>query len=290
MIAAAELRRLAGAWNADFTMVERDYVLSWVLAGLYQRPALAELLVFKGGTALRKCYFPDYRFSADLDFTLRASPTPQELRSEIEAACRAITEEAGLRLVPVDFRTLRDVPGEEAHQGRIEYTGPLGRLGGDQPRIKLDLTIYETLVLPPQHRPVHHPYSDADSLDLTAPVYALDEMLAEKLRAMLRRAQARDLYDVWQLFTRYAEALDFEQARDVLTEKAQYKGFTFSSANDFLTTENRETWARSWEASLRRQVPVLAEYDQVIAEAERALVDFLTQPGSRFQQSVTKDI
>jgi hypothetical protein len=122
-----------------------------VLAGLCQRPALAELLVFKGETALRKCYFPDYRFSADLDFTLRASPTPQDLRSEIEAACGAITEEAGLRLAPVDFRTLRDVPGEETHQGRIEYTGPLGHLGGDQPRIKLDLTIYETLVLPLPH-------------------------------------------------------------------------------------------------------------------------------------------
>lgn len=31
MISEAELRRLAGAWNVDFTVVERDYVLSWVL-------------------------------------------------------------------------------------------------------------------------------------------------------------------------------------------------------------------------------------------------------------------
>ncbi len=277
MISEAELRRLAGAWNADPTMVERDYVLSWVLAGLHRRPVLAEMLVFKGGTALRKCYFSDYRFSADLDFTLSASPPPQELSSEIEAACRTITEETGLRLVSVDFRTLRDVPGEEAHQGRIEYTGPLGRLGGDQPRVKLDLTIYETLVLPPEHRPVHHPYSDADSLDLSVPVYALDEMLAEKLRAMLRRARARDLYDVWQLLTRYAGALDWERAGHALAEKARYKGFTFSSVADFLTPENRDAWARSWEASLRRQVSVLAQYDQVVAEVERALTDFPTR-------------
>ena len=276
MISGPELRRLAGAWNADFTVVERDYVLSWALAGLYRRPLLAEQLVFKGGTALRKCYFPDYRFSADLDFTLRTSLPPQELRSEIEAACRIITEETGLLLVSVDFRTLRDVPGEEAHQGRIEYTGPLGRLGGDQPRVKLDLTIYERLVLPPECRPVHHPYSDADGLDLIVPVYPLDEMLAEKLRAMLRRARARDLYDVWQLFTHYVGALDFERARHVLAEKARYKGFTFSNAADFLTPENREAWARSWEASLRRQVFTLVEYDQAVADVERALTDFLT--------------
>jgi predicted nucleotidyltransferase component of viral defense system len=275
MIAAAEVRRLAGAWHADLTVVERDYVLSWVLAGLYRQAALAETLVFKGGTALRKCYFPDYRFSADLDFTLRISLSPQELYSRIGIACRDITEETGISLMPVDFRTLRDVPGEEAHQGRIEYTGPLGRLGTHQPRIKLDLTVYERLVLPHENRPAHHPYSDADGLDLTVPVYALDEMLAEKLRAMLRRARARDLYDVWQLLTRHADALDFEQSRQVLAEKARYKEFVFNDVTDFLTPENREAWAKSWEASLRRQVSMVAEYEQVVAEVEHALMDFL---------------
>jgi len=277
MIPAGELRRLAGTWGTDVTVVERDYVLSWVLAALYGRPTLRELLAFKGGTALRKCYFSNYRFSADLDFTLRTSLSPEDLRREIELACRIITEETGLELVPAYFRTLRDVPGEEAYQARIAYTGPLGRLGGDQPRIRLDLTIYETLVLPPEYRPTHHPYSDADALDLTVPVYALEEMLAEKLRAMLRRARARDLYDVWQLFTRYAGAVDRRLTRQVLEEKARFKGLVFDSPADFLTPENREAWARSWEPSLRRQVHTLVEYDRVIAEVERALSVFLEQ-------------
>lgn len=276
MISSAELRRLAGAWNADVTVVERDYVLSLVLAGLYRRPALAQRLVFKGGTALRKCYFPDYRFSADLDFTLLTGVSLPELQSEIEAACRSASAESGLQLVSVDLRALRDVPGEEAYQGRIEYTGPLGRLGGSQPRIKLDLTIYETLVLSPEYRPVHHPYSDADRLALTVPAYALEEVLAEKLRAMLRRARARDLYDMWQLFTRYADWLDLKQAQHALVAKAHHKGFTFSKLDDFLTLQNRQIWARSWEPSLQRQIPVLAGYDEVVAEVERALIDFLT--------------
>lgn len=177
----------------------------------------------------------------------------------------------------MDFRTLRDVPGEEAHQGRIEYIAPLGRLGGDQPRVRLDLTAYETLVLPSEPCSVHHPYSDAKELNLSVPTYALDEMLAEKLRAMLRRARARDLYDVWQLLTGYAEMLDLERAGRVLMEKARYKDFAFSKVTDFLTPENQETWARSWEASLRRQVPVVASCDQVVAEVEQALRGFLAQ-------------
>ena len=276
MIAAAEIRRLAGGWGVDFTVVERDYVLSWVLAGLCRQMALAETLVFKGGTALRKCYFTDHRFSADLDFTLRRFLSPQNLRSEIDAACRNITEETGISLLPVGFRTLRQVPGEEAHQGKIEYTGPLGRLGTHQPRIKLDLTIYETLVLPPENRRVHHPYSDADTLDLTVSAYAMEEMLAEKVRAMLRRARARDLYDVWQLLTRYVEALDLGQARKVLAEKARHKGFVFHDLTSFLTPENRDAWAKSWDAALRRQVSLVPAYEQVIAEVERALTGFLT--------------
>lgn len=275
MIPEAELRRLAGAWSADVTVVERDYALSWMLEGLYRRPELAERLVFKGGTALRKCYFPDYRFSADLDFTLRASQPGPKLRSEIEAACSIAAEEAGLLLGLVDFRTVRDVAGEEAYQARVEYTGPLGRLGIDQPRIRLDLTAFERLVLPPEHRPVHHPYSDADSLNLSLAVYPLGEMLAEKLRAMLRRSRARDLYDVWRLMTLYSEALDLGQVMRVLSEKARYKDLTFSNVDDFLTPENREAWSLSWEASLRRQVAVLDEYDEVVAKVESALAHLI---------------
>ncbi len=47
-------------------VIERDYVLAWFLTGLAGHP-LSEVLAFKGGTALRRCWFEDYRFSEDLD-------------------------------------------------------------------------------------------------------------------------------------------------------------------------------------------------------------------------------
>ena len=50
-------------------VLERDYCLAWFLVGL-SRSRVREKLVFKGGTALKRCYFGDYRFSEDLDFTL----------------------------------------------------------------------------------------------------------------------------------------------------------------------------------------------------------------------------
>lgn len=49
--------------------VQQDYILSWILVGVYQHPQLKSNLVFKGGTALKKGYFGEYRFSEDLDFS-----------------------------------------------------------------------------------------------------------------------------------------------------------------------------------------------------------------------------
>lgn len=49
--------------------VERDYVLAHVLAAISEHDRQARI-VFKGGTALRLCYLEEYRYSADLDFSL----------------------------------------------------------------------------------------------------------------------------------------------------------------------------------------------------------------------------
>ena len=69
-------------------MLERDYLLSWVLAGVGQTPTLRDKLVFKGGTALRKCYFGDYRFSEDLDFSaLEGVPKGEEMERLVREAC-----------------------------------------------------------------------------------------------------------------------------------------------------------------------------------------------------------
>jgi predicted nucleotidyltransferase component of viral defense system len=50
-------------------VLERDYCLAWFLVAL-SASDLGNALAFKGGTALKRCYFSDYRFSEDLDFTL----------------------------------------------------------------------------------------------------------------------------------------------------------------------------------------------------------------------------
>lgn len=69
-------------------IVQQDYVLSWTLSSIFKHPILKEFLVFKGGTALKKCYFGDYRFSEDLDFsTTQNIPEKHVIAFAIKESC-----------------------------------------------------------------------------------------------------------------------------------------------------------------------------------------------------------
>jgi hypothetical protein len=70
VIDRAEILRLANEFGLEARIVEKDYILGWVLAGVYRDPLIAGTWVFKGGACLKKCFFETYRFSEDLDFTV----------------------------------------------------------------------------------------------------------------------------------------------------------------------------------------------------------------------------
>jgi len=70
MISRREVDELRSEWSLAVDVIEKDYVLGWLLAGIAHHPALSLTWVFKGGTCLRMCYYETYRFSEDLDFTI----------------------------------------------------------------------------------------------------------------------------------------------------------------------------------------------------------------------------
>src|SRR5436189_5630827 len=76
-------------------VLERDYCLAWFLAALADSD-LKTVLAFKGGTALKRCYFGDYRFSEDLDFTLVEGVPFEEIKRHLEPIYAAIHEASGI--------------------------------------------------------------------------------------------------------------------------------------------------------------------------------------------------
>jgi predicted nucleotidyltransferase component of viral defense system len=112
-------------------VVDLDYSLGWFLAALMNAGAPANVLRFNGGTCLRKCYFPDYRFSEGLDFTAAAYVASATLTDWVERTQRWATEHDGpdFAAAPSRLEVVEDEYGSESYQVRLYYRGPL-RWGG----------------------------------------------------------------------------------------------------------------------------------------------------------------
>ena len=93
---ANRLYKEHGGRRIPETVLERDYCLAWFLVGLSQSK-LRDLLIFKGGTALKRCHFGNYRFSEDLDFTLARRVEFAEIRSGLEKVYELVAQASGIR-------------------------------------------------------------------------------------------------------------------------------------------------------------------------------------------------
>lgn len=82
MISREELLKKQKALGLPLSTLEKDYVLSLFLWGISSDPIIGSTWVFKGGTCIKKCYIRDYRFSEDLDFSLKETATvkPNEIK------------------------------------------------------------------------------------------------------------------------------------------------------------------------------------------------------------------
>lgn len=69
MILKKEVERIAEQKGVAKTTIDKDWVLGHFVDAIFSIPECRDKLVFKGGTCLKKCYFKNYRFSEDLDFT-----------------------------------------------------------------------------------------------------------------------------------------------------------------------------------------------------------------------------
>lgn len=261
---------LAAAANLGLlpNVVEKDYVLGWLLAGIFNHPALAEHWVFKGGTCLKKCYFETYRFSEDLDFTLTDEThfNVDFLLVTFREVSAWVYDQTGIELPPdkLHFEVFQNRRNRAAGQGRISYRGPIAPSSGDLPRIKLDLTTDEVLVLPPVDRPVSHPYSDAPEGAIMARCYSYEEVFAEKVRALAERARPRDLYDVINLFRHDEFHPAAPVIHDVLVKKCAFKGIPFPTVATL--SQLRGELEGDWAAMLTHQLPSLPPVDAFWSE------------------------
>jgi len=254
-----EIKRKSFELGLPISTIEKDYVISWILYGIW-RSGVWQDLMFKGGTCLKKAYFSDYRFSEDLDYTLIEELNEDRLRERLERMLE-FANAGSVEFLGLEFEPRYGVRNFEGELLGFEIKIPfrLVRRTGSPSKIKMDITLekYEKIVLPLQERELLHEYSDADKFLLVRlKSYSLEEISAEKVRSLFQRTRPRDLYDVWRL----KDVIELKTALSILPEKFRLKNVQLN----LKTFKERKTYyERAWERSLAHQINPLPEFDKV---------------------------
>ncbi|MEN6395585.1 MAG: nucleotidyl transferase AbiEii/AbiGii toxin family protein [Methanoregula sp.] len=245
MIPAIEIKERSRESGVPTSTIERDYCQNWLLY------ALGSInMAFKGGTCIRKVFIENYRFSDDLDFTLIEPVDADALQEAVSDAVVRVREESGI--------LFEDNPGFRETKTGFKATVRfriLNRGSASPVKIDLDLTgpDQEGILIPVSERPVFHPYSDGISLSVAS--YALEEIMAEKIRSLFQRTRSRDLYDIVQI----AGRVNRPDVKSILHRKCEAKGVVVDGT---VLQEKREHFKSLWQVSLGHQMSRVPDFDE----------------------------
>ena len=245
-------------------VLERDYCLAWFLIGLSQSK-LRDLLIFKGGTALKRCHFAEYRFSEDLDFTLQRSAEFAQIREGLEEVYELVAQASGIRFA---FEREDRQAHVNSYTFYLRYQGPLPTPN----TVKVDITITEVLHFPVEQLPVLRAYPEFEDVPGDRPigVYSLKEIATEKVVALQDRArnEPRDLYDLWFLTTR--AGIELGDLTGAIAEKLRFREKEIAGLEDRIFA--KEARLRTlWNSRLGHQMEALPQFDEVFRAVRREL-------------------
>ena len=262
----ARLVQLAAERNVPVDYLERDYVLTVVLRQIARLPELGDQLVLKGGLALHHIY-GSHRMSVDMDFTAERRLDPELLYDAIEAI-HAFRIRMPQTIGPTRH-SLTLTP--------VTYVGPRGV----ESHFEIEISYRELVILPPRVVPFASPF--CDSFDVR--VMPIEEIVAEKMRALYQRAKPGDLYDLFFILDSPTLNCDLEQTNRLLPTKFALVAGKWRRARFFKRLEERATQIELlWESALADVIlGELPPFDETIATVRRRLrrLPPIVQAGSR---------
>lgn len=273
MIRKREIEQKAEVQHVPKSTIDKDWVLGHFIDAIYSVPVCRDSLVFKGGTCLRKCYFPDYRFSEDLDFT-SINPDFVMDRKLLKQITDLITSRTEVPLYIQEISELRFKDQLTGYKAIVKFWGADHSSNQVPPppdrwntSVKIEIILYELMVFPTEDREVFQPYSDALSESpLIIPCYSLREVLAEKLRALIQRSYTapRDFYDIWYLANNQS-TIDWKEITDAFHVKMKYKNLEFEGIHQMIDESNDKRVKAGWQNSLAHQIPggITHSYEEV---------------------------
>lgn len=197
-----DLQDVVDRLGQDPALVERDFALVTLAAKLVGE--FGDGLCFKGGFVLRHVHGHE-RFSKDIDAT-RVNP-PKNKLDAVEVA--GVIRSAGMRnLIALEPGQPVTDSGTSLDFNAVSYRGPLGNGS-----ISVEVSYREAVIDGPDWATIGAPYYE--SFDI--PVMVPNEIVAEKLRALVQRVRPTDLSDIAQILTH--SAIDIKRVRALAVEK-----------------------------------------------------------------------
>lgn|GEM_PF-162425 len=289
MIRKKEIEQKAEAQNVPKSTIDKDWVLGHFLDAIYSVPECREKLIFKGGTCLRKCCFPNYRFSEDLDFT-SIDPTFVLDKKLLTQITDFVTSRTEIPLYIQEISELRFNDQLTGYKAIVKFWGADHSSNQAPPStdrwstsVKIEIILYEHMVFSFENREVFHPYTDGLSeTPLFVPCYSLREVLAEKLRALIQRSYTapRDFYDIWYLANDQT-SIDWNEIKSAFHEKMKFKNLEFEGTHQMLNETNDKRVKAAWQNSLGHQIPGGA--NPTYEEVKEFLVTLLGKIFSEFK-------
>lgn len=255
MIKLGKIKKIAREKKVPPTTVERDYVQNYFLKYLYTR---SDSLIFKGGTSIRKAFIEDYRFSDDLDFTMKTNIDQKYISDLLESIIDDFQRKEG-----IIFRDAIDL--KEVDSGwkiDLRYNSLLSQ--NIQMNLVLDITEIskERIMTPVEKRSLINHYSDELKVDLIT--YSLEEITLEKLRALCDRGWPRDLYDVYNLWP----LINKDNFKELFSKKCEIRDVDPTSK---IYDQNKEKIKRAWTKSLNHQLKDVPEFDKCFQKVREIL-------------------
>jgi len=257
LISISEVQRIAGTLGLEPRVIDLDYVLGCYLCFLSNQSTVQKKWLFKGGTALRKCYFEEYRFSEDLDFTVLGVISVDAIRNVLHSANMAIQDTIGIRTdereMVVDI--IEDDYGKESYEARIYYFGPWN-YGGSPRSIRIHTNRDESLAFPTHKLSVFHQYSDREELpSASLQVYSLEEMMVEKLRAFSGQRRQTIPHDIFDLYHLSRNIGSVEKVIEAFPQKCQAKGISLDEIDLDKVVARKSEYENNWRQGLEYLIP-----------------------------------
>jgi len=243
MISVQQLRKIARKTGLNLYQQEKDYFLKLFLYNYFKK---FDDAVFKGGTCIRYIFGFD-RFSEDLDFNLLVSS--EKFQEQVNKTLNEI------KLVGIETYFIKEERFEDSYTCEIGFQGPLYK-GTKQTRnrIRIDAGKRTGTIKDPEWTLISSEYPETKEYFLVQ-VMNEEEMLVEKIIALMERNKGRDLYDIWFMLKR-----GLKVNKELFNKKS-------SSRIKWDTLPSKEDYERDLKKLTSRLIP----FKQVIRDVKEGL-------------------